>query len=174
MTINEVIAAIQHYATFENFAFVVVRDQQVNSYITRTATPKDAMVMLEPPMYAGSIVDGVRIVKRYNIYMHFMIHVAQDTNYDERQQAVEVADSYCNQFLAGLIQNPDSLESLFNSEQSKIQVTPYHRYPFNAIHVAGVTLEFDFLTEDTFDYCPVSEFEAGIGYWTIGENFIVS
>ena len=174
MSINEVIAVIQNYATFENFAFVVVRDQQVNQYITRTAAPKTAIIMLEPPTYAGQVVDGVRIVKKYNIYMHFMIHVAQDSSYDDRQDAVEVADQYCNFFLGHLNQNTGNLDNLDNSELQRIQVTPYHRYPFNAMHVAGVTLEFDLLTEDTFNYCSLEEFEAGIGYWTIGETFTVS
>ena len=174
MKISEVIEVIQTYATFENFAFVVVRDQQVNSYLTRTASPKSAMIMLEPPAYVGSVVEGERIVKRYNIYMHFMIHVAQDTNYDERQAAVEAADEYATFFMHSLLQNTQGLDNMANATLDNIRMTPFHRYPFNAIHVAGVTLEFDFLTQDTFDYCSVEEFEEGISYWAIGSTFTVS
>lgn len=178
MNYSEIIGAIQEHAEqFSGFAFVVVGQQQVNTYQTKTDSPLHHVIMLEPPIYTAGYSDGGTFTKTYRVTMAFMGHIEQDTSYIERQVRVNVLDGYATAFIQSI--NSNEMDSANNdlTEFKNVRVYPHHRFSYNSQHMSGVTLEFDMVTIDTFDYCevlPNVEEAIGIGLMEIGSTFTVS
>jgi len=170
MNYTEIIGAIQtHAEQFTGFAFVVVGEQQVNTYQTKTDIPLTHVIMLEPPMYTAGYNDAGIFTKVYRVTMAFMGHVEQDTSYIERQTRVNVLDGYASAFVQSINDNAMEVADNDLTEFKNIRVYPHHRFSYNSQHMAGVTLEFDMVTIDTFDYCA----NIGIGFMQIETTFIV-
>ena len=178
MNYSEIIGAIQtHAEQFDGFAFVVVGQQQVNTYQTKNDSPLSHVIMLEPPMYLAGYNDAGNYTKTYRVTMAFMGHVEQDTSYIERQVRVNVLDGYATAFIQSINVNEQESENNDLTEFKNVRVYPHHRFSYNSQHMAGVTLEFDMVTIDTFDYCevlPNVEEAIGIGLMEIGSTFTVS
>lgn len=178
MNYSEIIGAIQtHAEQFSGFAFVVVGQQQVNTYQTKTDSPLHHVIMLEPPMYTGGYSDSGIFTKTYRVTMAFMGHIEQDTSYIERQVRVNVLDGYAMAFLQSINANQFNSPNNDETEFKNVRVYPHHRFSYNSQHMSGVTLQFDMETIDTFDYCevlPNVEEAIGIGLSQIGSTFIIA
>lgn len=174
MNYSEVIGAIRaHAEVYEGFEFLTVGQQQVNTYATGQGTPSQALIILDPPRYTGQgLGNTMTLAKRYEIFMAFMLHIEQDFSFDEAQARVNVADQYATHFLHSLNQNIQNVSSFDIQEIANVRVSPWHRFSWNAQHMAGVSLEFYLETLDTFDYCTLEEL-TGIGEMIIESTFII-
>ena len=172
MTFSEVINAIQvHVEAYSGWAFIVSTRNQVNTYFTGQSSPLKALVMLDPPSYDIPGDVGGIMPKRYFMRMAFMIHIEQDSSYDERQAKVNIADQYVTDFLVSLNENAQEVSGFDTAEISNIEIFPEHLFEFNYQNMSGVLLSFNLMTVDTFDYCGLPE---GIGEMIIENTFIVS
>lgn len=165
MNYSEVIGALEAHANaYTGFEFITVGQQQVNTYATGQATPSQHLIILDPPRYTGQgLGNTMTMAKRYDIVLAFMLHIEQDFSFDEAQARVNVADQYATHFLHALNQNTQNVANFDVQEITNVQVMPWHRFSWNAQHMAGVSLEFSIETLDTFDYCTLEDLEAALG-----------
>lgn len=171
MKYSEIINAIESQVeSYEGLTFIVTGPQQANTYATGQASPSKHLVILDPPRYTGSI-QNMTIQKQYEIDMAFMFHIEQDASFEEAQARVNVADQYATHFLVSLNQNEQGTTLFNNASITNIAVTPWHRFTWNAQNMAGVSLQFNVSTIDTFDYCDLQE---GIGEMIIESTFMIS
>lgn len=153
MTYEQILDALKvHGERYPDFKFITVGQQQANTYTTITEEPSQALIILDPPRYTGSI-DTMLFSKKYEITMAFMIDVDQDATYEQAQARVNVADTHATHFLHSINQNFQVVAEFDTATISNVRVTPWHRFTWNVQHMAGVSLEFNIETLDTFDYC---------------------
>lgn len=163
MNYGKIIDSLRTYAeAYTGFEFVVVGEQQINSYQTQENEPSKHLIMLEPPQHKGTFTRNSNYIKSYDCVFAFMGHVEQDTDFNIKQDRVNVLDQYATHFVQSLQHNSLNVSEFGLVEIGNTRIRPFHRFSYNSQHMCGVTLEFSIETPDLFDYCNLQEFEQSI------------
>lgn len=155
MNLSEFINSIQvHAEAYTGFDFIVSTRDQVNTYFNSLDSPAKALIMMDPPKSELAIVAGTLPIT-YEVQMAFMLHVEQDSTYDERQTLVNIAEQYATDFIYALYVNAQEVTNFEVTKLSNVQIWPEHLFDFNYQNMSGVFLGFTAETASTFNYCQV-------------------
>lgn len=148
MTYQELHTRISNSVLDSSMKFLLSTPDHINQH--RGEFP---LAVLDPPT-ANFPAGPFPFSSEYTVQLAFMDQISPDSDWQVKYFAVRDMDAKAREF----IQRLDLANQV--DEISNIQIIPFHTFTLSAHHTAGVLLSFDYLAQDSFDYCTVEATEA--------------